>query len=71
MDGLNNTEYRDPDCEVDFSFRDAEVSPHQVLECEVPADELTKLDKWTFAVLWGSAAVTVAALVVCFSIYVI
>lgn len=71
MGSNNNTDFNDQFYEVDPRVADVELPSHQGLECEVRNDSLTKLDKWTFAVLWASAVVTVAVLVAGFVIYVV
>ncbi|DAZ91133.1 TPA_asm: 8 kDa protein [Triticum polonicum closterovirus] len=71
MGSYNNTDFHDQFHEVDPHVADVELPSHQGLECETHNDSLTKLDKWTFAVLWASAVVTVAVLVAGFVIYVV
>nr|BDT53080.1 putative 8 kDa transmembrane protein [wheat closterovirus 1] len=71
MGSNNNADFHDQFYEVEPHVADVELPSHQGLECEVDNDSLTKLDKWTFAVLWASAVVTVAVLVAGFVIYVV
>lgn len=71
MDSNNNADFHDQFFEVGPHVADVELPSHQGLECEVDNDSLTKLDKWTFAVLWALAVVTVAVLVAGFVIYVV
>lgn len=71
MGSVYNSGYPENNFETDPHVADVENLSQQGLECEVHADSLTRLDKWTFAVVWALAVITIVVLVAGFAIYVV